>query len=582
MNIHLPEVCGWARTQIVVPIVAAALVVGCSREPQALLEPLEGGGGITFRHQPGCLGNRELPETMGGGVAVFDFEGDGDLDVYAVQSGPMRTPAGDESRVGAGNELWANVSPAGAAAPRFESVPDAGGAADLGYGQGVAVADANGDGHDDLYVLNWGPNALYLQSVDPAGTASFNRTSEAVFELDQWSVSAVFFDAELDGDLDLFEVNYLRCPPGSHAIPGLHVDAPGPFRSYPHPDLFRAQSDRLLLNDGTGRFRDGTEGSGIDGEPGKGLGAVATDADSDGLVDLYVTNDSTPNHFYRGLGDGRFERLGPTAGLAFNDDGLTEAGMGIDTADVDSDLDFDLVCTNLDRETNTLYLNQTEQGEQIHFRDQTRRSGLAEPSRPMVGFGCLFSDFDLDGNPDLFVANGHVIDNVSGFSDIRQFAQPDQLFLGDGQGRFALATAEQVPGLERPTVARGIALGDLNGDLAPDLVIGSCGVGEETGRALVIYLGRPDPKAVRVRLAGPPGNPRGLGATVIWETTSGLRRMARIESAKAYASASEAALTLGLREQRLAAIEVSLPGRPAKRFEGADVAGRDLLLDVRE
>ncbi len=547
---------------------------GCAPDPvQPLLEPLTDLGGITFQHVAGGAGNRELPETMGGGVALLDFGGDGDLDVYAVQSGPMRTPAADESRAGAENELWRNQ---GTSSVQFERVPEAGGAADTGYGQGVAVGDADGDGSDDLFVLNWGPNAIYLQLE-----GGFERAEQPSLEADTWSVSGAFFDADLDGDLDLIEVNYLRCPPGSYRTLGLHAAAPGPFDSYPHPDLFRAAPDRLLLNDGRGQYRDATAGSGLDGEPGKGLGVAPTDADLDGVTDLYVTNDSTPNHFYRGLGSGRFERAHPAAGLSFNDDGLTEAGMGVDAADVDGDLDFDLFCTNLDLETNTLYLNLSEGGEDaVRFRDRTRRSGLAEPSRPLVGFGCVFADFDFDGDADLFVANGHIIDNVASFSDARLFAQPDQLFLSDGAGHFALAGPAQAKGLERPTVARGVALGDLNGDRAPDLVIGACGVGESSGRPLAIYLGRPDPAAVRVRLLGPKGNPRGLGATITIELASGAKQLLRLESARAYASASEAAVVTGLSEPMIA-LEVRLPGGEPRRFEGEAIAGPELLLDLR-
>ena len=171
--------------------IACLALCGCAPDPeQPLLEPLEDLGGITFQHVAGGVGNRELPETMGGGVALLDFEGDGDLDVYAVQSGPMRTPTADESRAGAENELWRNQ---GVSSAQFERVAEAGGAADAGYGQGVAVGDANGDGSDDLFVLNWGPNSIYLQTG-----GGFGRTDQSSLEADTWSVSGAFFDADLD------------------------------------------------------------------------------------------------------------------------------------------------------------------------------------------------------------------------------------------------------------------------------------------------------------------------------------------------------------------------------------------------
>ena len=551
--------------------VVCLAALGCAActdgAPEPLLRDVTAQAGVTFRHVAGDRGDRELPETMGAGIALLDHDSDGDLDLYCVQSGPLRTPAGGEPRLGAENELWANDGGA-----RFTRVRDARGADDSGYGQGVAVGDADGDGRDDLYVLNWGANALLVNRE-----GGFEPDRSDVFGRDAWSVSAAFFDADADGDLDLYEVNYLVYPPNAHADPRLNDAAPAPFGSYPHPDRFLAAPDRLLVNDGAGAYRDATAGSGADGEAGKGLGVVPTDVDLDGWTDLYVTNDSTPNFLFRGLGDARFERIGRVAGVAFNDDGLTEAGMGVDTADVDADGDFDLFCTNLDLETNTLYLNRG--GSPPRFRDRTRTAGLAVESRPLVGFGTLFADVDADGDQDLLVANGHIIDNIGTFSDSRTFAQPSHLFLGDGTGAFALAGRELAPGLEVPGVARGLACGDLDGDGASDFVISACGVAEPTGRGLRLFAGRPSTALVRITLDGPPGNPRGLGATLWLELEDGTRRLARLESARGYASASEPAVTLGL-QSPLRAVEVVLPGGARQRFEGVAVAGARVALAV--
>ncbi|CAN0350929.1 unnamed protein product, partial [Scytosiphon promiscuus] len=220
---------------------------------ELLLTDATSASGIDFVHEPGLAGFRELPETMGAGVGLIDAEGDGDWDLYFVQSGPMRRKANEPSRESGRNALYLNDGGA-----RFSAAPDAAGAAHDGYGQGVSVGDVNGDGLDDLFVLNWGPNQLYLNR---GGRFEASAGIEAG---DRWSVSGCFVDIDADGDLDLYEVNYLVCPPDSHLEPSINGDVPNAFKYYPHPDHFRAEHDRLWLNDGTGQFRDGSAEVGLD------------------------------------------------------------------------------------------------------------------------------------------------------------------------------------------------------------------------------------------------------------------------------------------------------------------------------
>jgi len=408
--------------------------------------------GLDFVHDRGQTPFKHLPETMGAGVAWFDYDGDGWLDLYVVQSGPF-PPDGS---AGAANRLYRNRGDG-----RFEDVSEGSGAQDRGYGQGVTAADVNGDGHIDLYLCNFGPDSLLLNRGD--GTFR-DATTEAGLGLDGWSSSAALGDADGDGDLDLYVTRYLEYDPPEGFF---CIDALSGQREYCDPSMFRGAADRYYVNQGDGTFRDATDAAGFAEANGKGMGVVFTDFDGDGRPDVYVTNDVTINLMFRNRGDGTFEDLSLLSGAGLNRQGKAEAGMGVSVGDVDGDLDPDVIVSNFDVETDTLLINH---GDWI-FEDASAESGFGTPSFNLLGFGVVAADLDLDGDIDVYVTNGHIFENPSRSSVI--YAQPDLLMLGDGSGRFSEQKCGPV--FEQRLVGRGLAAGDYDNDGDLDLAIVNSG-----------------------------------------------------------------------------------------------------------
>ncbi len=480
---------------------------------------------LHFVHDRGATGRKYLPETMGSGGAVLDFDGDGWMDLYFVQSGPLpgdptASPASAASLGGNGDQLWRNRGDG-----TFEQVTARAGISNYGYGQGAVAGDVDGDGRTDLYRTAFGANTLLHNRGD--GTFEAQPVAAGT-EDDRWSSSAVLFDADGDGDLDLYVVNYLDYSLASHQD-CRHVDQG--FLFYCHPDVYPHAADRFYRNRGDGTFDDATAAAGFPDDGGKGLGAVAADFDGDGLADLYVTNDSTPNFLFHNLGDGRFEEVGLFWGASYNRAGKTEAGMGVDTGDVNGDGHPDLIVTNLSMETNALYLGAGD-----FFDHATVAAGLHAASLTVLGFGVDLADFDADGDLDLVVINGDVLDNIEEFNDGLTWRQPGQLFENDGQGHFQLLSAAQTGPLATPRVGRGSMTLDYDNDGRLDLAVSYNG-----DRARLYANALPPRNWLGLALVGP-GE---VGAQVTLEA-GGRRQIAQTHAGSSYQSSGDPRLYFGL------------------------------------
>ncbi len=422
--------------------------VGPSSAPEVWFKEGAAQAGLDFQHVAFHEQRFWMPEISPGGLGLIDFDGDGWLDIYCVQSGdPAEGAPAQEA-----NRLFRNRGDG-----TFEEVEGAAGAADTGYGHGCAVGDYDGDGDADLYVTNLRANVLYRND----GGRFTDVTAESGTAVAGWSTACSFVDHDADGDLDLFVVNNLNWSPDIELV----CRSGQSERDYCSPANYNLPSiDRLFRNDGGGRFTEVTEASGLAEGTGIGLGLALADYNSDGHVDFYVANDSVPNLLWINDGEGHFTNRALLLGCAVNAGGASEAGMGVQAVDVENDGDWDLYMTHVRDETNTFYRNDAGS-----FSDTTTATGLAGPSRRMTGFGMGFADFDHDGHVDLWVANGRVdLWRPYPIAD-RPYAEPNQLFRGAGDGSF-----EEVEGGGAPQVpfgtSRAAAFGDIDNDGDVDVV----------------------------------------------------------------------------------------------------------------
>ena len=425
---------------------------GCSPEQAPWFREEAARRGVDFIHRSGHANRHLLPEIMAGGVALVDVDGDDDLDLYLVQSGRIGAPGAESA-----NRLYLNRGDG-----RFNEAPDAAGAADRGYGMGVAAGDYDNDGDADLYVTNLGPNTLLRND----GRGRFKDVTRQAGVGDAgWGTAAAFLDLDGDGHLDLFVVNYLNWTPAIEQ----DCSATALHPTYCGPNVYQAPAmDRLYRNNGDGTFTDATFAAGVNVAFGNGLGAVGADFNNDGRTDVFVANDTMLNQLWLNQGNLRFTDGCMVWGCAVDEHGIAKAGMGVAAADFDDDGDSDLLVVNLERQTDSLFRN-----EGAYFVDATRATGLSAPSMRHTRFGVALADFDNDGLLDLYEANGKV--QLSGPAQGDGYAEPNTLFRGvrtaDGGFRFVELAP---PANARPALvhtSRGVAVGDLDGDGGLDLVV---------------------------------------------------------------------------------------------------------------
>jgi len=515
--------------------------------------------GLTFTHVNGASADKYLVETMGSGAAFLDYDNDGWIDLFVVDGGSIAPPK-PEAKAGAKHRLFHNDGKG-----NFTDVTAASGIVHREYGMGACAGDVDGDGRTDLYVTNYGPNALYRN----AGNGAFTDiTRTARVGLDGWSTSCAFLDVDRDGDLDLFIANYLDAPPSKNPFCG---DPQRRIRVYCHPLNYTGLPSVLYRNDGKGVFTDVSAEAGISKYVGNGLGVAVGDYDDDGLPDVFVANDAVPNFLFHNDGKGRFSEVALAAGVSVGRDGKPRAGMGTEFADYNGDGRLDLVVTNHEFETHSLFRNDGKGS----FSDASVEAGIASPTLPFVGFGVAFFDADNNGTLDLSIVNGHVIDNTAVFRPGSSHAQRRLLFQSTNGRRFAEVSRQAGPGFAAQTVGRTLITGDVDNDGDVDLVITNNGgpldvLRNDTAR---------DRHALEVRVAGVKSNRNGIGARVTI-TAQGRTQMREVKSGSSYLGQNDLRVHFGLGDAtRIERIDVRWPAGDVETIR--DVAS-DQILTVTE
>jgi hypothetical protein len=450
--------------------------------------------GITWAHSAGKSAARYLPETTGPGCAFLDYDNDGWMDIYLVNSGkcdffnpnpPLRNALYRNNRDGTFTDVTEKARVTGG-----------------GYGQGVAVGDYDGDGFPDLYVTQYGRSILYQNNRDGTFT---DVTEKAGVTAPGWSSSAVWFDYDNDGRLDLFVCQFVEFSKSLNKSCGSGEEGK---HGYCIPRLYKPMPSWLFRNNGDGTFTDVSKASGIANFLGKAWGVVATDINNDGRLDLFVGNDTVPNFLFMNRGNGKFEETATFAGVAYSADGRARSGMGVDSADFNEDGWMDLFVANIDREMFAIYQNNHDET----FDDQAGPTGIGNATRLMSGWGLKFFDYDNDGNLDLFLANGNPDDLIASLHSQVKYQEPLMLFHNTGRS-FQNISAQSGPVFAKPLSARGMAIGDFNNDGAVDVLVS---VNDGAPVLLRNNIGNQN-HWLGVKLVGKKSNPDAIGARITYQ-----------------------------------------------------------------
>lgn len=531
-----------------------SLLVGASPAPDVQFTDITQATGIDFTQENSATSNKYLVETMGGGVALLDYDNDGRLDVFFTNGAKIDDPMPQGKLPDKSDRIFWNRLYHQNTDGTFTDVTEKAGLTGKSqnyYGMGVAVGDYDNDGAEDVYVTNYGGNTLYANNRDGTFT---DVTTRAGVAAGQWSASAGFLDYDNDGKLDLFVTRYVDWRFQTNRYCG--ENKPG-YRAYCHPDNYDGVTNILYHNNGDGTFTDVSSKAGIANPGGKGLGVSFADYDDDGFMDVYVANDSVQSFLYRNNGNGTFTEVGLLAGVGYNEDGKTFAGMGVDFADYDNDGHPDVFVTDLSNERYRLFRHNGD----ATFRDVTNTSGVGGATLPFSGWSTRFFDYDNDGWKDIFVAQGHVMDTIEQTSPNLRYLQPP-LLLRNESGRFVRV----VPGeaFQRDWAGRGAAFGDLDNDGDIDVVMSSAGqkavVLRNDGGNRRNWLG--------IRTVGRKSNRGGIGCRVKVVSASGVSQYFTVNTAVGYLSASDKRLIVGLdRDSSAKLVEIRWPSGAVQKFE---------------
>jgi hypothetical protein len=537
-------------TSLGYPALVAALAAGWEplwAAPQSSLSfqftDVTKSAGINFKHNNGAYGGKLLPETLGSGCAFLDYDADGWQDILLVNSADWPGHARQRSTL----KLYRNNRNG-----TFTDVTRPAGLDIEMYGMGVAVGDYNNDGFPDILITCVGQNRLFKNTRK--GTFVDVTSSSGLGKRQAFSTSALWFDYDRDGLLDLFVCNYVKWAPEHDVFCSLD----GKHKSYCTPEAFVGQTCWLFHNRGNGTFEDVTASSGIFDSSSKSLGVAAFDYDHDGWPDLLVANDTQPNKLYRNQRNGTFKDVAVEAGIAFSADGKARAGMGVDVGDFDNSGRAGVAITNFDNEMIGLYRADAAG----NFADIAVQSGVGLPSKTTLGFGCAFADCDLDGSLDLIAVNGHIDDTVRNVRNVG-YAQAPQLFLNNGKSGFREAGTNVGGGFSAPKVGRGLAVGDFDRDGDVDVLM--------TTNNAPAYLFRNDQtggnRSIRFKLVGTRSNRDAIGAQVR-VFAGGVTQSRVVRSGSSYLSQSELPVTFGLgKRDKIERVVIDWPSGQTEEFK---------------
>jgi hypothetical protein len=505
--------------------------------------------GIRFKHNTGAFGKKYLPETLGTGCAFFDYDNDGWQDILLVNS--MDWP---EHKTGKSFLALYHNNQDGT----FTDVTRQAGVASEMYGIGVAVADYDNDGNDDIYITCVGPNHLFRNL---GGGKFADVTARASVGNPGFSTSAAWFDYDNDGKLDLFVANYVDWSVEKDQFCSLD----GKNKSYCTPQSYKGQSSTLYHNKGNGSFENVTQRAGLNDPTSKSLGVALLDYNSDGWLDLFIANDTEPNKLYKNNGNGTFTDEAVAAGVAFSEAGTARAGMGVDAGDYEGSGRPGIVLGNFTNESMALYRND---GSGL-FTDEAPNSGIGKMSAQSLTFAVFFFDYDLDGLLDVFAANGHVSDDISVVQPNVKYAQPPHLFHNKGKKKFEEMTGKLGRALQRAIVGRGAAYGDFDNDGDLDLLITS-----NNGPARLLRNDNANQNdLLRVKTVGTRSNRDGIGARITLKTPKGMKLFNMVKTGSSYCSQSELPVVFGLgapEDGRMLSLEIAWPS-----------GGRDTITDLK-